>query len=70
MGEIFLCGAGMSRGYVNQAEKTMESFMRNPFPQLAEVFRDLGYVRENGEERREKREEATCMECEFVYSVD
>jgi hypothetical protein len=47
VGGLFLCGAGMTRGYLGLPEKTAAAFISNPFPELVEKFRALGYPRPN-----------------------
>ena len=45
VGSLFLCGAGMSRGYIGLPEKTAKAFVHNPFPELVQKFRALGFPR-------------------------
>ncbi|MFF5563666.1 amino acid adenylation domain-containing protein [Streptomyces sp. NPDC012623] len=42
VGEVFLAGAGLARGYLNQPELTAEKFIANPFQSDAEKA-DLSY---------------------------
>lgn len=49
-GEIYVAGAGVARGYLNQAELTHEKFSVHPFQESEFVFAtgDLGKWNENG----------------------
>ena len=53
LGEIYLGGPGLARGYLNQSELTQEKFVNNPFPELKtdRLYRtgDIGYYRQDGQ---------------------
>lgn len=53
VGEIFIAGDGVARGYMNRPELTVERFLKNPFDASSEsrMYRtgDLGKFLENGE---------------------
>ncbi|MBD8455215.1 non-ribosomal peptide synthetase, partial [Serratia rubidaea] len=50
-GELFIGGAGVARGYLNQPELTAERFLADPFVEGGRLYRtgDLAYWQENGE---------------------
>ena len=49
-GEIFVSGTGVSNGYINDAEKTKNSFVKNPFTsEIMYKTGDIGYFNKNGE---------------------
>ncbi|XYI02791.1 non-ribosomal peptide synthetase [Sorangium sp. So ce1128] len=52
VGEIYIGGDCLGRGYLNDPEKTKAAFVTNPFPEIpsAALYRtgDLGYHREDG----------------------
>ena len=52
LGEIYIGGDCLGRGYLNDPQKTQAAFVTNPFPEIpgAELYRtgDLGYHREDG----------------------
>jgi amino acid adenylation domain-containing protein len=41
MGELYLAGAGLARGYLNQPKLTSETFIPNPFQTLAEKTKNI-----------------------------
>jgi len=53
IGEIYIGGDGVARGYLNRSDLTNERFVDNPFPELSEgkIYRtgDLGKFVEGGE---------------------
>src|SRR5690606_22132204 len=53
VGEIFISGKGLARGYVNKPDATAEKFILNPFSSdtQARMYAtgDLGYYLQNGE---------------------
>jgi len=53
VGEIFIGGEGVAKGYLNRADLTAERFMDDPFTTTAgsKIYRtgDLGRINENGE---------------------
>jgi amino acid adenylation domain-containing protein len=50
-GELFVGGAGVSRGYLNRSELTAERFIANPFREGEKLYRsgDLARILENGD---------------------
>ncbi|KQU63404.1 hypothetical protein ASG66_03045 [Bacillus sp. Leaf406] len=50
-GDIFVSGIGLSRGYVNDPEKTKQTFLDNPFHEGTIMYRtgDKGYFLESGD---------------------
>lgn len=50
VGEIYIGGAGLSRGYLNEPEMTAERFVVSPFDKLSRIYKtgDLGYWRPDG----------------------
>ncbi len=50
-GELYIGGAGVGRGYLNQPELTAEKFIRSPFDQSARLYRsgDWARLREDGQ---------------------
>ena len=51
VGEIYIAGDGLARGYLNNPELTEKSFIENPFVKDAYMYKsgDLGKYMENGE---------------------
>jgi len=53
IGEIFIAGDGVAKGYLNRAELTAERFIADPFSEKpgGKMYRtgDLGKIKENGE---------------------
>jgi amino acid adenylation domain-containing protein len=51
VGEIYIGGDGLSRGYLNQPELTAETFVPNPFQPESRLYKtgDLGKRRPNGD---------------------
>jgi tyrocidine synthetase III len=51
IGEIYLGGEGLSRGYIFDEVRTQQQFVQNPFAENERLYRsgDLGYWLENGE---------------------
>lgn len=51
MGEIYVCGDGVSSGYLNKAELTKERFIKNPFKQESVVYKsgDIGIRNAEGD---------------------
>lgn len=49
-GDIYVSGIGLSKGYVNDPEKTISSFVNNPFKEDKIMYRtgDKGYFLEDG----------------------
>ena len=50
-GELYIAGIGVGRGYLNDPEKTVQSFLNNPFNPGTRLYKtgDLVCYRENGE---------------------
>ncbi|TWI96343.1 amino acid adenylation domain-containing protein [Mucilaginibacter frigoritolerans] len=53
IGEIFIAGEGVAKGYLNRDDLTKERFINDPFGEIpeAKMYRtgDLGKIRENGD---------------------
>ena len=51
VGEIYIAGDGLAKGYLNNPELTAKSFVKNPFKENALMYKsgDLGKYLENGE---------------------
>ena len=51
IGEIYIGGDGLAKGYLNNSELTAKSFISSPFMKDAILYKtgDLGYIQENGE---------------------
>ena len=51
IGELYISGDGIGKGYINKEKQTQENFIQNPFNTEKIMYKvgDLGTYNENGE---------------------